>query len=187
MNSRLILLLQIALAVLAISSQLDAKNASSLPLVVASVEEVDDLRSTLALALPPVGTAVNESTFAQVCKPVGARIQALAKEHQWQFIQMSEKFRNPKHKPDDEAQAALKKFSDDSKLDGFWTKKTSGGIASYRYFRRITIEPSCTVCHGDESSRPGFIKSQYPADRAFGFKVGDLRGVYSVSWSESNR
>ncbi len=34
--------------------------------------------------------------------------------------------------------------------------------------------------HGSKDSRPAFVKDNYPADRAFNFKPGDLRGMYAV-------
>lgn len=40
--------------------------------------------------------------------------------------------------------------------------------------------PSCLACHGMKTSRPNFVKESYPDDRAFEFKVGDLRGMYAV-------
>jgi hypothetical protein len=46
--------------------------------------------------------------------------------------------------------------------------------------RRIDVEPSCLACHGTKASRPAFVKENYPADRAFDFKAGDLRGMYAV-------
>ena len=37
-----------------------------------------------------------------------------------------------------------------------------------------------TKLDGKKSARPEFIAKNYPADRAHGFRVGDLRGAYSV-------
>jgi len=165
------------------SSEVYAKSPSRLSAVTTAVEEVNDLRIALAGALP-AGAKVDETTFAQVCKPVGARVQALAQEHGWTFIQMSDKFRNPKHKADTEAENALKAMRADPNLQGFWTTAKVGGKVNQRYFRRITVEPSCLACHGSSEARPAFIKAKYPDDRAFGFAAGDLRGVYSVAWTE---
>lgn len=36
------------------------------------------------------------------------------------------------------------------------------------------------ACHGTKTSRPAFVKQNYPDDKAFDFKVGDLRGMYAV-------
>ncbi len=42
------------------------------------------------------------------------------------------------------------------------------------------MEPSCLACHGSKASRPTFVKENYSDDKAFDFKVGDLRGMYAV-------
>lgn len=51
------------------------------------------------------------------------------------------------------------------------------------YVEPIALQPMCLVCHGETLS-PGVaakIREDYPQDRATGFAVGDLRGVY---WAE---
>jgi hypothetical protein len=35
-------------------------------------------------------------------------------------------------------------------------------------------------CHSTRDSRPEFIKSEYPRDRAYNYEVGEIRGLYSV-------
>ena len=45
---------------------------------------------------------------------------------------------------------------------------------------RITVREACLACHGAKAERPDFVKERYPEDRACGFEVGDLRGLYSV-------
>jgi hypothetical protein len=42
------------------------------------------------------------------------------------------------------------------------------------------------ACHGTKLSRPAFIKENYPNDKAFDFKSGDLRGMYAVFLPELN-
>jgi diguanylate cyclase (GGDEF)-like protein/PAS domain S-box-containing protein len=46
------------------------------------------------------------------------------------------------------------------------------------YTAPIWIEPFCLKCHGDPESAPPSIRSGY--DTAYGYQVGDLRGVVSV-------
>ena len=52
------------------------------------------------------------------------------------------------------------------------------------YVEPIILQPLCLTCHGDNlapdvASR---IKELYPADRAVGFQVGDLRGVFWIEF-----
>lgn len=59
------------------------------------------------------------------------------------------------------------------------------------YVEPIVMQPMCTTCHG-KAIPPALaerIAAEYPEDRATGFEVGDLRGVYWVefpgSWEDS--
>ncbi len=65
-------------------------------------------------------------------------------------------------------------------LMGVWTYTRMDGQLGVRYFRRIVVEHPCVACHGGREERPEFVRNRYPEDRAYGFRVGDLRGVYSV-------
>nr|WP_255108438.1 DUF3365 domain-containing protein [Synechococcus sp. RedBA-s] len=42
------------------------------------------------------------------------------------------------------------------------------------------MEPSCLACHGTKANRPAFVMENYPDDKVFDFKVGDLRGMDAV-------
>ncbi|MCP3925062.1 MAG: methyl-accepting chemotaxis protein, partial [Desulfobacterales bacterium] len=56
-----------------------------------------------------------------------------------------------------------------------------------RYIKPLYITASCMGCHSDTESIPGFIKEKYPKDKATGYKIGDIRGAVSVSWSSINK
>jgi len=56
------------------------------------------------------------------------------------------------------------------------------GKASFRYMQAIETKPICLVCHG-ETIAPMLtnkIKELYPQDTATGFKLGDIRGAFSI-------
>ena len=53
---------------------------------------------------------------------------------------------------------------------------------SMRYARALVTEAPCLVCHG-ATLAPAIAKTigeRYPADRATGFRLGDLRGIVVV-------
>lgn len=148
---------------------------------VAEIENLDAMRSGLASTLKDSTTEPTVATFKEVCKPVGMKAKQLSKENGWQVKQIAKKYRNPAHKPDNlSAQMALAKFDRDSELMGFWDRETIAGESGTRYYRRINVEFSCLACHGSKNSRPQFVKDKYPQDLAYDFKIGDLRGMYSV-------
>lgn len=146
----------------------------------ASIEGLDVLRSTLARQVDDPD-AVDQSTFAAVCRPVGQRAQTLAREHGWVVQQLADRNRNPAHTLDDEARAVYERFRKEDDLKRVWHEDTMlNGTSGQRFFQRITVEETCLACHGAQADRPDFVKDVYPDDRAYGFEVGDLRGLYVV-------
>lgn len=159
--------------------------AQSLPAelgkAVQEIEVLDALRSGLASTLEGSDEMPTGGTFKQVCKPVGMRAMQLSQENGWKVKQISNKYRNPAHAPDNEkSQMALAKFEADPDLAGFWDRETLDGQSGLRYYRRINVEASCLACHGAKNDRPDFVKAKYPEDKAYDFNVGDLRGMYAV-------
>lgn len=56
------------------------------------------------------------------------------------------------------------------------------GKASFRFMQAIETKPVCLTCHGDNVVAPiaEKIAELYPNDKAVGFKLGDIRGAFSV-------
>ena len=56
------------------------------------------------------------------------------------------------------------------------------GKASFRYMQAIETKPVCLICHGDNVVTPVAkkIAELYPDDIATGFKLGDIRGAFSI-------
>ncbi len=148
---------------------------------VQSIENLDALRSDLAAYLKDTSEPPTAETMKQVCKPVGMKAVQLSQENGWQVKQIASKYRNPNHAPSTPSERqALKEFERQPELMGFWQSETVGDQAGLRYYRRINVEESCLACHGSKASRPEFVQNNYPQDLAYNFKVGDLRGMYSV-------
>ena len=148
---------------------------------VQEIEYLDAMRSGLASTLEGATEEPTPQTFKEVCKPVGMRAKQLSQENGWQVKQISNKYRNPAHAPDNlQSKKVLAKFEQNPELIGLWQRETLNDQNGVRYYRRINVEASCLACHGAKDSRPQFIKENYPQDLAFDFKVGDLRGMYTV-------
>lgn len=147
---------------------------------VAEIERLDALRSSLAATFAQTGAPADQDAFARVCRPVGMAMQQGARENGWIARQVAIKYRNAANRADPEAERALHLLRQDPALRAVTLRTTLDGKSGTRYLRRITVEPSCLLCHGKKSARPEFIAKNYPADRAHGFRVGDLRGAYSV-------
>ncbi|MBN1212088.1 MAG: DUF3365 domain-containing protein [candidate division Zixibacteria bacterium] len=65
---------------------------------------------------------------------------------------------------------------------GEWTRSDTAEV--YHYYKPIYTQPICLNCHGGlQTLSPGVIdavRKYYPNDKATGFKVGELRGMFMV-------
>lgn len=50
----------------------------------------------------------------------------------------------------------------------------------YRYAVPIKVEQSCLRCHGTPQEAPVEVVEKYGAAKAFGYRVGDIRGIITV-------
>ena len=63
------------------------------------------------------------------------------------------------------------------------------GVDSVAFYAPIMIiGPLCLKCHGGtdnglDSSAFAAIQHRYPSDRAVGYSLGDLRGMWSIRWA----
>ncbi len=57
------------------------------------------------------------------------------------------------------------------------------------YVEPIFVQPLCLTCHGEDLSEPisSRLAELYPEDRAVGYRVGDLRGVFWVEFPAEER
>ncbi len=96
------------------------------------------------------------------------------------------KLRNPSNKANTEEFNLLHQFKSDIEMG----KKVKpiimkSGPHSNTFFAPITLKAPCMVCHGDISDdTKSLIAEHYPKDKAIGFKVGDLRGMWSIKFED---
>jgi hypothetical protein len=156
-------------------------DSAGLAKAVVAMEQLDQMRISLASTLEGRTEEPTIETMKEVCKPVGMRAIAIGKENGWQVRQVASKYRNPDHAPaNTQERQVIDLFSRHPEINGLWEPAMAEQGAGLNYYRRINVEPSCLACHGTKASRPAFIKANYPDDKAFDFKVGDLRGMYAV-------
>jgi len=141
--------------------------------VVQEIENADSRREQLVSGVPETVTI---ATFKAICGPVGKQLKEVAKKNGWQQKQAAVKNRNPAHAADQRESKVIAQLEKDDSLQSLTYRE---GTTTH-YFRRITVQKKCLACHGAKKTRPQFILEKFPADRAFGFKEGDLRGVYHV-------
>lgn len=149
--------------------------------VKAAVEKLTGLNQTreaLASTLENTKSEITEKTFKEVCAPVGVELKKWSDENKYQAIQISHKNRNPKHAVPEASLLQYKKFENDPQLETLYEEDI--------LYVRIPVVSSCLHCHGSQDTLPEFIKNNYQEDKAFDFKIGDLRGLYMVKFPKEN-
>lgn len=116
----------------------------------------------------------------ELCKKVARDLTDLEKSNGYFARQASDRFRNIDHKPNETERKVLREMQFNPELLWKVVLEKRGQEMGTRFYRRVGIESSCLQCHGSKSKRPEFIVREYPNDKAFGYKLGDVRGVYSV-------
>ncbi len=143
----------------------------------------DTLRNTLL-------RTIGEKGFAGAvgfCKEQALPLTNTYGNEEVSIKRTSNRLRNPANAPDSlEARILSQLQSLKNKnlpLIDFIVPNNTG----YHYFKPIVIQAMCLNCHGDRSTqiKPGTwdaIVQQYPADSAFNYKEGDLRGIWHITF-----
>lgn len=107
----------------------------------------------------------------------------------WTIGRTSLKLRNPNNAPDAWERKVLEQFAlqadqgaDLTKLAYSEVITATNGQKSLRMMKAIPVAQQCLACHGSELNPAvnAKLNSLYPHDNATGFKVGDLRGAFSL-------
>ncbi|MBF0265117.1 MAG: DUF3365 domain-containing protein [Gammaproteobacteria bacterium] len=110
--------------------------------------------------------------------------------HNIRVARTSLKLRNPVNAPDEWEEKVLNDF-EKRKAAGESPKKieysevvtNKFGKQQFRYMKAIPMGKPCMACHA-EKIKPEVearLKELYPADKARGFKPGDIRGAFTIT------
>jgi len=102
--------------------------------------------------------------------------------------QTSDRYRDIKNKPNYYDLQAIKYFQKhkdaNSFIGNYYIKNKDGKYEQTLYYAHpLFIEKSCLKCHGDVNEIPKEIYKniiKYYGKKAFGYKVGDLRGIIAI-------
>ncbi len=100
------------------------------------------------------------------------------------FNSVSDRPRNQKNQADEVELEAMAYFranpKEEERLVPF---EGVDGQTYYHFSSPIWIEPYCLLCHGERETAPQSIRDLY--DTAFGYKLGELRGLMSIKLPSS--
>lgn len=97
------------------------------------------------------------------------------------FRMTSSNVMNPANRPDAFETRALDAIDRDGLAEYF---ETVG--RQYRYAKPVFHTESCIACHGKASTAPDDVLEVYGSQNGFGFEVGDVAGVISVTIPQRN-
>ncbi len=133
------------------------------------------------------GGAANAIGACESISPDAAT--SIADESGFEVSRVSAKPRNPENTPDQweekvlrAFQAQLGKGTDFAKLEHYEEVVSQEGDKLFRYMKAIPVEPMCLACHGTDikADVKAEITRNYPNDKAVGYKLGELRGAFSL-------
>ncbi|HEY0721588.1 MAG TPA: DUF3365 domain-containing protein [Gammaproteobacteria bacterium] len=125
----------------------------------------------------------------QVCNTVAPALAKEASEkHKMSIGRTSLKTRNPNNVPDEWETMVLNKFAErkakGEPLDtmSFAEVVESDGKKEYRFMKAIPTGEVCLKCHGEniDPAVKAKLDALYPDDQARGYKLGDLRGAFTI-------
>ena len=145
------------------------------------------LLATLTQAIDKSGP---EGAIA-VCRDEAPKLARAASEQTgWTIRRVSLRERNPKAVPDAWERAALEDF--DRRAAAGESPATlekaevvvENGQKMQRYMRALPTQALCLSCHGPAASLSPAVTAQlhalYPADKAVGYRVGEIRGAMTI-------
>ena len=158
-----------------------------------SAEHVDDDTSAAgAAALEPYkkalmtalkeGMAGGTANAVQVCRVEAPELAGRYSTPTIRLGRSSHRLRNPDNAPPDWLESVLTRYLDNPDAREPVSVDLGGGASGYA--EPIVTQPLCLACHGPAPAPElaAEISRLYPDDRATGFEVGDLRGVFWVEF-----
>ncbi len=126
----------------------------------------------------------------EVCSVKAPEIaEKISASEGWSVARSSHKLRNPHNAPDAFTAAVIKDFlarqarGEDPKAMVKTAIVEEDGKKVFRMVKAIPTGKLCLNCHGGAEVKPGVeavLKEHYPEDKARGFKIGEMRGVFTL-------
>lgn len=153
----------------------------------------DNMKKALMTAMQDGGPVEAVS----VCKLIAPSLAAdISKLHGLDVRRTSLKVRNPDNEADVWETDVLQRFETRlasgeaiQKLSFSEKVKSDDGSAQWRMMKAIPTDKVCLSCHGSKISPPvqSVLDQHYPDDMATGFKLGDIRGAFTVKREVSEK
>ena len=130
------------------------------------------------------------------CRDVSPELEKKLSANGLRVRRVSLRNRNPQHAPDAFERTALEAWQKNLDVGEQVLKPVTQRTADgYRVVQAIRIPgPQCLKCHGTlgepeeiDAATSEKLKALYPQDKATGYRLGDLRGAFSVIWMDERK
>ena len=125
----------------------------------------------------------------EVCSARAAEIASELSDDGWQVKRVSLKNRSPKNVPDSWEREVLLDFNarqkngeDPKSMFVSQSLQSQTSEDRFRAMKAIPTQSICLACHGEQVSPAVYdvIQKHYPEDKATGYKLGEIRGAFSL-------
>lgn len=157
------------------------------PLLAQSRSLVADFEGRLKAQLQSAMKAGGPVEAISVCRDVAPQIAAdLSRESGAAIGRVSKRLRNPGNMAETWQSDVLSSFAESRHNGESVTEYFERSDGRTRYAKAIHMGPLCLACHGSTLAPDvsAALAADYPHDRAAGYELGQLRGAFSVTWSE---
>lgn len=151
-----------------------------------ALEIFDRFQTQLLLTLKSTIEANGAPAAITHCKTASPELEKQVSANGWTVRRVSDRPRNPDHMPDGFEMRVIARWQEEMKSGRKIQQVAEIEKGRLRVMRPIVIQADlCLRCHGQiQAMEPAVAKQlaeQYPADKAVGYSLGDLRGAFSAS------
>ena len=179
-------------AVLAFAVTLPARDLADSEVVEKGKKIAAEAFATLSQELVKAMTEGGPAKALPVCHEKAARLaEDLGKKHGAEIKRVTHKARNPKNRASEAEMKILEGYA--ARIAAGEAPKpvvvrSEGGKAVF-HAPILLVMDTCLKCHGDPSKDIvpkdlELIRSLYPEDAATGFKLGQLRGMWKITFNQ---
>lgn len=126
-------------------------------------------------------------TAIDICKVEAPAIPGDVSRKGVEMGRTSHRLRNPDNAPTDWQREYLQYYLHHEDRSARTRRLDDGRMA---YVEPIELKPLCAACHGPRKELSDEVRAtldeHYPDDQATGFRPGDFRGLFWVTWAPSD-
>jgi len=159
----------------------------------AADKTIGDFTGDLGLAMKVSIREGGAATAIDMCGQFAASMASAHSPDGWYIQRVSDRNRNVNNFADSLQHEILTRFGSDRSLEFIGRWDSTGPHRLFCYYRPVYVTDMCLDCHGLESRLASGIvealEQSYPDDRAIGYNVGDLRGMFvvEVEWPRGQK